>query len=313
MERTTGELITAVWEAWKTTDVAGADFVINLQSGLVIMVVEVLIVVGLIGWLLNFLEKRKWSKTRQALAYALLRSMNKVMQNALNMIHQLERNESGEDFDNEGYGKEDERGIAFVLNSHFELHLLKLNATLATFNEITIVHLPALLPDISENLSDITRKISGLEEAAAALKYHFYNIERFLPSISEQSGVKEFYDSSYRLSPHRFNRDAADKKLDLKAGEDQSDNNYFYLTYVQLLERATSLSANIQSYIDVYHNAWKKFPGIREAENKQREFHELAAAITSRVVSIGHYGMYLVLCTPPASAVTKNRGDHGLY
>tara|TARA_R110000787_G_scaffold138484_1_gene252114 strand:+ start:13500 stop:14426 length:927 start_codon:yes stop_codon:yes gene_type:complete len=306
MERTLGELITAFFNTLGNTDLAGNDFVVNLEAGLVIMVIEIVAVVFGVGGLLSFLEKRKWDRTRQALANVLLTSINSVMGHLLNMIHKFDVNvdAGGEQLAKDGSSKK-----AFVLNRQIELHILKMNVALANFDAQTIVHLPALLPDISENLSDITRTTSSLSEAAAALKYHYYNIEEWLNTIVQLSELREDIERYHWINPQRFCEDDK-KKIHLKITEEPSEYTHFFLTYVQALKRVEDLSKLVYAYVEKFHNSWKGFKetDIEKALDKQSEFEMKLDMINHYRNTLVNNGIYLSMYTPSAAELAANDG-----
>lgn len=185
-----------LWQVVRGINLTDRDFVLNLESGIILMAVEIVLVSLILRQLLIFWENRRWSKTRQQLAYVLLGSINRMAQHTENMLHVFGPAAENPD--------EVEHPGEIVINSQFELHLLKATVALANFNEQTIVHLPALLPDNTENLSGITRKISGLEESVAALKYHFSNIKPSLKTIDSRADLLASNEALHWIGPERF-------------------------------------------------------------------------------------------------------------
>jgi hypothetical protein len=295
-----------LWQVVRGINLTDRDFVLNLESGIILMAVEIVLVSLILRQLLIFWENRRWSKTRQQLAYVLLGSINRMAQHTENMLHVFGPAVKNPD--------EVEHSGEIVINSQFELHLLKATVALANFNEQTIVHLPALLPDNTENLSGITRKISGLEESVAALKYHFSNIKPSLKTIDSRADLLASNEALHWIGPERFsieNEPASAQggmqRLHLRPEAAQTDYNYFVLTYVKILERTCSLAMEISSIIED-HSGWTQLSDRdrKKAPNQQdvlKQRVNSAVAIWSSIVT---NGLYLTLYTPVAADLERH-------
>jgi len=250
-------------------------FLSNIAAGAFVWLVDVILVVVILGWFLRCREERKWRKTRQGLAYVLLTGMNRVMQNFGSMLVKKD-------------GK-------VVLNKDIGLHLLRLELALSNFNEQTIVHLPSLLPPLTEKLSDLTVKISGLEEVVIALKYH---IARMGTSINT-------YDpgdpGAGRIDPAKFYR-GEDDRLHLAADANKSDDHYLVLTVVQISERTRDLSTTIEGFVNSYANNWVDLDAnLKTKATAKQEFLERGTEMAkSDEKLVENDGFYLVLYTPTA-------------
>ncbi len=111
-----------LWQVVRGVNLTDRDFVLNLESGIILMAVEILLVSLILRQLLIFWENRRWSKTQQQLAYVLLGSINRMAQHTENMLHVFGPAVKNPD--------EVEHSGEIVINSQFELHLLKATVTL---------------------------------------------------------------------------------------------------------------------------------------------------------------------------------------
>lgn len=236
------------------------------------MTLELILVLGLIGTY----QKLKWTKTRQSLAFNLLGSMIRVCRHSINMVEIMQC-----------------EGKRMLLNNRIELHLLKLQTALANFNEQTIVHLPALLPEISENLSEITRKISGLEEAAANINYHLEILAKDIELYDPDKPAKGWVDVGH----FEYNEK---NHFVLKDGAEQSDGHYLVLTIVSLYSRLIGLSEEVDKYVSNYKRGWKGLGDKRVKDSKEREDELLTKKEEVKRMKdrIEELGIYLVRFSP---------------
>ncbi|MEE2732258.1 MAG: hypothetical protein VYA55_15675 [Pseudomonadota bacterium] len=285
--------LSEIWQQmFNFTSYTAESFAENLTAGLVIMIVEIILVVGLLGVLVDYFQRRSWNRTRQALAYVLLGSMTRVFTHALRALHV-------------------EADKVIVLNYQFELHLLKMEKALENFNEQVIVHLPALLPPISVNLSKITRKVSKLEEAVAALKYHFYNIEKSIDDSDMDNRIPNEDETQYWIRPECFEEKL--NRMHLKKEELPTEQKFLVLSLFEMFELSSCLSDDIKVYIDYRSRNWKGFE--EETPGKAVEKENIMAIQKLEILKfkslLKDLGIHLVKYRPPSDQTPiSNEEDH---
>lgn len=174
----------------------------NVVAGLFVMLVDfVLLVVG-VSLAASWWQKRQWEKTRKSLAYILLNSTCSVMQNFRTCL-----------FEKDG---------KILLNSAIDLHLQRLELSLNNINQQMTVHLPTFFPQLTENISIITRDISILRE-------HVFAMRLYLDRLGQKIKV---YDSE---ADHNLDIDlkqfiyGEDGKANLGPDAPRSDENFLFL------------------------------------------------------------------------------------
>lgn len=208
------------------------------------MLVEVLAVVIGLGKYLNYLDRKKWDATRVRLAQVLLSSMAKNSNNSVNLL----------------VDEVEEKYL--VVNDEFERFLLNLQHGLSNFNEQTIVHLPAFLPPNSEKLSELSSKISSIEESAINLMYYYKKIKdefQFFDKNNPQEKVVEsnsFYVESRDIEIKLVNENGTvnktlvcSKLMHLAEKADKNARNYFVMSLHQLFGRMEDLWHAINMYV----------------------------------------------------------------
>lgn len=278
-------------QLWNAFDPASTVFVANVAAGIAILLVEIFIVFIILtlclGKYLDYLQKKRekatWNKTRQALAFAMLVSLRRVTKHSNNMVVVL-----------------DGEGGRIVLSNWPELHILKLETALANFNEQIIVHLPAFLPPISENFSEISREISDLQETAAALRYHLdilskkNQIDNYDPDCPARSWVdKDLFECN------------GGGAMNLKKDAEPTDKNFFVMTLIEHYNRLLKLSDNIKKYVEYVehnHGHWDGFDEkkVESANAVRKEQEEDIKSAKDLKAQIQERGLYLVLYTKPS-------------
>jgi hypothetical protein len=262
-------------------NLSGPSLLENVAAGLVVMVLDVVLVVLLLGAILQRREEERWRRTRQGLAYVLLSSMARTMQHFRALLVKKE-------------GR-------IMLNSDIGLHLLRLQRALNNFNGQTIVHLPSLLPPLSERLSDLTGKISDLEEAVVTMNYHLSRIESSLGAFDPAN------PSVGRVDPVNFFR-GTDNQMHLADAANKSDMNYYVLTVFQIYKRTRDLSVAIRPILNLYASNWNKFPDAdkKKAAEDQKFLNKWSAGAIGDEELLEKFGLHLVYYKPTTDELRYN-------
>jgi hypothetical protein len=248
-------------------------------------IVDVIVVLAVLGPALKYFEKKAWDGTRQGLSYMLLTSMAQVFWNQSKM---LERHDG-----------------RMMLNSDLDQHLLGLRLAVSNTNIQIIVHLPALLPKLSSELSSLVRMTSELEEQVVLLQYLHTkikaNTKAYDPSEPNQSCI----------DPGVLYR-GADGHLHLNDRAEKSDKHYLYLVLFEVSRRARNLYNAVDDVVERYHGGWKRLHGDERDKSTQEDGRVTARRLRDQVrnqvqialaleESLERQGLFLVYFTPAAS------------
>ena len=242
----------------------------NLYIGLGVLVFDILVTVFLVRLLLEWHEQSKWEKTRQHLSYVLITSTCHVIRDYRACLVQHD-------------GK-------VMLNAEIELHIRRLDLAIRNLSEQITVHLPAFVPGISENLSLLVEKLSGLHESVLAMRFYLQSAERKLATDLAPEELQEYF-----VSPDNFEPDV-DGRISLKDGYPQSEANYFVLWALQVSERTVKVCEIIIEFSNIYNKGWKNLDGeIKDkAASKQRYLEEESSLALEEETLIKEHGLYLV-------------------
>ena len=248
-------------------------------------IVDVIVVLAVLGPAVKFFEKKAWDGTRQGLSYMLLNSMYQIFWNQSKM---LERHDG-----------------RMMLNGDLEQHLLGLKLAVSNTNIQIIVHLPALLPKLSSELSSLVRMTSELEEQVLLLQYLHTKIQQNTKAYDSSEPNKSWIDPGilYRGS---------DGHLHLNEKAQKSDKHYLLLVLFEVSRRARDLHNSVDDVVERYHGDWKRLHGDERNKSTQEAGRVAARQLRDRVrnqvqaalgleESLERLGLSLVYFTPAAS------------
>jgi hypothetical protein len=209
---------------------SGPTFWESVRAGFVVMLVQV----GVLGAAFDYYERRKWRGTRQGLAHVLLDGMNELSESCSSV---LERHDS-----------------RMMLNNETEVHLLKFKTVIGNLYEKTIVHLPALLPRLSVELSHLIGLITFLEQRVTDLQYYHGKIK---------SAINNYHPNNLdKRDP--ILKDPADIEIgkdghkQLRGTAERSYSNYFFATIMEIFRATSDLSVAIDGIAQRYGENWAR-------------------------------------------------------
>lgn len=259
-----------IWEGiqWLSDTLGRNWFVANVTSGFFVLIFDV----ALIGGLIFYLQHRQWNKTRQSLAYILTATLARVIANFDRCLQ----------VDKDG---------RVLLNSAIRTSLPKMKLVLGNFDEQMIVHLPAFLPSLSENLSELTRHISGLEDQVLEAGLHLERMWPSMPAYEPDSPEIGLVDPLQFYPDHPDGRQDI-QRLHLKRGMDHTPGNYFVLGIVEIIGRLRAVEMGVAAFADAHSREWVGFPSAQAKKagknlEQAREWNQRAASMANSIVNNG--------------------------
>ena len=139
----------------------------GIKAGLTVLLLDVLFVVVAIGAAFKWFEEWKWRHTRQELATALLVSAVQVSHSTKQLVvrNDLDRSSS-----------------SFLLNDYFHDQLDQIRTALDNINAQIAVHLNALTPELTRDLSILSAKIAGFNHTITLLASDPIRVGKNFPS-----------------------------------------------------------------------------------------------------------------------------------
>ena len=192
-----------------------------------------------------------------------------------------------------------------MLNGDLEQHLLGLRLAVSNTNIQIIVHLPALLPKLSSEVSSLVRMTSELEEQVLLLQYLHSKIRQNSKAYDSSEPNKGWIDPGilYR---------GPDGHLHLNDRAEKSDRHYFLMVLFEVSRRARDLHNGVDDVVERYHGDWKRLHGDERNKSTQEEGRVLARQLRDKVrnqvqvamaleESLERLGLSLTYFTPAAS------------
>jgi hypothetical protein len=259
----------------------------NIYIGVGILIFDILVTVFLVRLLLERHEQSKWEKTRQHLSYVLITSTCHVIRDYRACFVQ--------------------HGGHIMLNAEIELHARRLDLAIRNLSEQITVHLPAFVPGISENLSLLVEKLSGLHESVLAMRLYLQSQARKLSTDIKPEDMQNYF-----VSPANFEADV-DGRISLKDGAPQIEANYFVLWSLQVSERTVKVCEMVIQFSNIYNRGWKNLDveTKEKADSKQKYLEEESRLAIAEDALIKECGLYLLKYKPNINelAMRSSQGE----
>lgn len=270
------------------TSILASAFASNLLAGIIVSIAELCFIYFFVGWLIKRYERKMWEQTRQLLAFRLLSNTHRIAKHVRWIVAQHHEHPN----------------LMFYRSVNSRLQQLK--TALQNFTTESLVHLPALEPEIAENLSMLTTRISNLQETVLIIERHFEDIQDNLPLFDVENPKKGWVNPAI-FKPNRNGKSTDTLKFvnfKLTSRGSPTIENYLFLEVTQCIERFVALIDDSLPIIDAHKGTWNGryfeevgfwgSPRKETAKKKYDEIKEIRDELCERHAQLRENGLHMV-------------------